>query len=73
MLLICQKNNSRSVCVDSIYQKNQKGKPYENGFTLIEKPISPLENLKSVIIQYIVPCGHYPVGVTDKMIAAILV
>jgi hypothetical protein len=73
MLLTFQKNNSRSVRADSIYQKNQKGKPYENGFTLIEKPISSLKNLGSVMILYSVSWGYYPICVKNKMVADILV
>jgi len=43
------------------------------GLPLIKKTISPLENLGTIMILYIVPCGHYPVGVKNRMFAEILV
>jgi len=32
----------------------------------------PMNNLGSVIIQHIVPCGHNPIGVNNGMFAKIL-
>jgi hypothetical protein len=49
----------------------KNGKPSKKGSAIIKKPISPLENLRSVIIQYIVSCGDCPDGLETEMVVKI--
>jgi len=72
---ICLVNHTvrRQLLLVTYTIKNEKGKPSEIGFALIEKTISTLKNLESVMMLYIVWCGHSPIDVKNEIFAKILI
>ena len=68
----CDSNNLNQLYLIFLYHQNGKKETPKSGFALFEKTISPLKNLGSVMIVYVVSCDDYPVGVKNEMFVEIL-
>jgi hypothetical protein len=67
----CHSNNLNQLQLFLIYHQSEKGKPSKNGFAIIEKPMSTMKNLRSVMILYTVLCRDYPDGLETEIVVKI--